>query len=101
VKGPQVDSEWMTIQQFISAQGVGIFEVEMKTDTKATRCNCPVYKKKQLCKHTHFVDSKIKNTGHYSINVPVSVPEEWAAEASQDPDKFREFVVNYATIEVL
>ena len=52
MKGPQVDSEWMTVQQFISAQGVGIFEVEMDTDTKATRCNCPVYVKKETCKST-------------------------------------------------
>ena len=101
MKGPQVDSEWMTVQQFISAQGVGIFEVEMDTDTKATRCNCPVYVKKETCKHTSFVDSKIRSTGHYSISVPVSIPEEWAMEASQNPSKFRDFVVNYATIEVL
>lgn len=101
MRGPQVDFEWMTVQQFISAQGVGIFEVEMETDTKATRCNCPVYVKKTICKHTIFVNSKIKHSGHYSISVPVSIPEEWAIEASQDPNKFRDFVVNYATIEVL
>lgn len=101
MKGPSMSSDWMTVQQFISSQGVGIFEVELETRTKETRCNCPVWNKKSTCKHTAFVKSKIKNTGHYSINVPNSVPEEWAIEASEDPDKFREFIVNYATIEVL
>ena len=96
-----MNTEWMTVQQFISAQGAGIFEVEMSTDTKETRCNCPVFSKKATCKHTSFVDTKIKTTGHYSISVPTSVPEEWALEASRDPKKFREFVVNYATVEVL
>ena len=96
-----MSTEWMTIQQFISAQGVGIFEVEMCTDTKKTRCNCPVFSKRSVCKHTEFVDAKVRLTGHYSISVPTSVPEEWALEASQDPSKFHEFVVNYATVEVI
>jgi hypothetical protein len=99
VKGFQVDKEWMTVQQFISVHGV--FEVELDTENKRTRCNCPVWIKKASCKHSSFVDQKIRSQGHYSISVPVNVPEEWAMEASQDPDKFREFVVNYATIEVL
>jgi hypothetical protein len=101
MKGSSVSSEWMTVQQFISAQGMGIFEVELETETKKTRCNCPVWIKKRSCKHVSFVNSKIKYNGHYSISVPVEIPEEWAAEASQNPKKFREFVVNYATIEVL
>lgn len=101
MKGSNVSSDWMTVQQFISAQGAGVFEVELETITKETRCNCPVWSKKGMCKHVSFVASRIKNRGHYAISVPTSVPEEWALEASQDPDKFREFVVNYATIEVL
>ena len=101
MKGPNVSSDWMTVQQFISAQGAGIFEVELDTVTKETRCNCPVWDKKGTCKHVAFVSVRIKTRGHYSISVPTSVPEEWAVEASDDPKKFREFVVNYATIEVL
>ena len=101
MKGFSVSSEWMTVQQFISAQGMGIFEVELETASKDTRCNCPVWVKKQSCKHTYFVNSRMRETGHYSITVPSSVPEEWAEEASQDPAAFREFVVNYANIEVL
>lgn len=101
MKGPHVSSDWMTVQQFISAQGAGVFEVELDTFTKETRCNCPVWDKKGTCKHVSFVETRIKNRGHYAISVPTSVPEEWALEASDDPKKFREFVVNYATIEVL
>lgn len=92
-------TEWMTIQQFISVHGV--FEVELETETKRIRCNCPVWEKKHACKHTSFVEKKIRMQGHYSISVSVGVPEEWAIEASQNPESFREFVVNYATIEVL
>lgn len=101
MKGPQVSSAWRTVQQFISAQGMGIFEVEVETDTKETRCTCPVYGKRGFCKHIQFVKDKIKYTGHYSIMVPNEIPEELALEANIDAEKFREFVVKYAKIEIL
>ena len=41
------------------------------------------------------------NAGHYSILVPEEIPEELALEASDSAEKFREFVVKYAKIEVL
>lgn len=101
MKGNAVSSPWRIVQQFISEQAVGIFEVEVNTDTKETRCNCPVFIKRESCKHTQFVDFRILHTGHYSILVPNEVPEEMATEASDDPEKFREFVVKHAKIEVL
>lgn len=96
-----MSSPWRTIQQFISEQAVGIFEVEVNTETKETRCTCPIWKKKESCKHTQFVNFRIRNTGHYSILVPNDVPEEMAFEANENPEKFRDFVVKYAKIEVL
>jgi hypothetical protein len=101
MKGPQMSSAWRTVQQFISAQGMGIFEVEVETDTKDVRCTCPVFDKRGSCKHIQFVNDKIKYTGHYSIMVPNSIPEAVALEANVDAEKFREFVVKYAKIEVL
>ena len=101
MKGMSMSSPWRTVQQFISEQAVGIFEVEVNTDTKETRCTCPVWAKKNSCKHTQFVNFRIRHTGHYSILIPTDVPEEMAFEASDDPEKFREFVVKYAKIEVL
>ena len=102
MKGQNMSSPWRIVQQFISAQGAGIFDVEVDTDTKETRCNCPVYSKDGSCKHIRFVNMRIKsNRGHYSIMVPNEVPEELALEANDDPKKFREFVVKYAKIEVL
>ena len=96
-----VSSPWRTIQQFISEQGVGVFDVEVNTETKETRCNCPSFAKRGSCKHTQFVNFRIRHTGHYSIMVPKNIPEEMALEANDDPEKFREFVVKYAKIEVL
>jgi hypothetical protein len=54
-----------------------------------------------LCKHVAFVNTRIQTRGHYSITVPIEVPEELANEANENTDSFREFVVNYAKIEVL
>jgi hypothetical protein len=97
-----MESPWRTVQVFISAHGAGIFEVEIDTDTKETRCNCPVYNKRGTCKHTNFVNLKMKlNQGHYAILVPNEIPEDWALDANDDPSSFREFVLKYGKIEVL
>lgn len=101
MKGPSMSSPWRTVQQFISEQAIGVFDVDVNTDTKETRCNCPVWVKRGSCKHVQFVNFRIRHTGHYSILVPNEIPEEMALEANEDPDKFREFVVKYAKIEVL
>jgi len=102
MKGMSMESKWRTVQLFISSQAAGIFEVEVDTDTKDVRCNCPVWKKNLNCKHTTFVNNKMRlNNGHYSILVPHEIPEELALEASGDASKFRDFVVKHAKIEVL
>jgi hypothetical protein len=97
-----MESPWRTVQVFLSAQNAGVFEVEVDTETKETRCSCPVFIKRDSCKHTTFVNMRMKlNKGHYSILVPNEVPEDMAIEANDDPEKFREFVLKYAKIEVL
>ena len=101
MKGPSMSSSWRTVQQFISEQAIGVFDVDVNTETKETRCNCPVWLKRGSCKHVQFVNFRIKHTGHYSILVPNEISDEMAVEANEDPDKFREFVVKYAKIEVL
>ena len=102
MKGGSVQTSWRTIQLFISAQAAGIFEVEVDTDTKKLRCNCPKWKKTFNCKHVRFVDDRMHyNDGHYSILIPEEIPEELALNASDTAEKFREFVVKYAKIEVL
>ena len=90
------------MQLFISAQAAGVFEVEVDTETKDTRCNCPVWRKTAMCKHSNFVKDKMRmNRGHYSILVPNEVPEDLAVDASDDAVKFRDFIVRYAKVEVL
>lgn len=102
MKGGSVQTSWRTVQLFISAQAAGIFEVEVDTATKKLRCNCPKWKKTFNCKHVRFVNERMSmNDGHYSILIPEEIPEELALDASDTAEKFREFVVKYAKIEVL
>jgi hypothetical protein len=102
MKGMSMKSSWRTVQLFISSQGAGVFEVEVDTDTKDVRCNCPVFAKNSFCKHTSFVSNKMRfNNGHYSILVPTEISEEIAVNASEDAEKFRDFVVKYAKVEVI
>ena len=102
MKGMSMKSSWRTVQLFISSQGAGVFEVEVDTETKDVRCTCPVFAKNTSCKHTSFVNNKMRfNNGHYSILVPTEVSEELAVDASEDAEKFRDFVVKYAKVEVI
>lgn len=102
MKGGKLDTPWRTVQVFISSQAAGIFEVEVNTDTKNTRCNCPVWKKTEACKHSKFVKDKMRfNDGHYSIQIPTAVAEEIALEASETSAAFRDFVIRYAKVEVI
>ena len=102
MKGMRMESPWRTVQVFISSQAAGIFEVEVDSETKNTRCTCPVWRKTSDCKHTNYVKQKMKfSNGHYSINIPIDVPENLAVEANHDAETFREFVLKYAKIEVL
>ena len=95
-------TSWRTIQVFISAGGAGVFEVEVDTDTKDLRCNCPVWSKDGSCKHTRFINQKGKhNRGSYFISIPTEVPEGELEEAFDDPKKFRDLIIKYNTIEVL
>ena len=102
MKGTWMESPWRTVQLFISSQAAGVFEVDVNTETKDLRCNCPKWKKTFNCKHVRFVAAKMElSNGHYSILVPNEIPEELAMEANLDAKTFREFVVKYAKIEVL
>lgn len=102
MKGMRMENLWRTVQLFISSQAAGVFEVEVDTESKKVRCNCPVWKKTSNCKHVMFVLNRMRlNGGNYSIMVPTEVPEELAMEVQDDPKKFREFVVKYAKVEVL
>ena len=95
-------SSWRTIQMFISSQAAGIFEVEVDTETRDIRCNCPVWRKTASCKHTKFVNGKMRShRGHYAIRVPESVPEDLVEEAIDDPLAFRELILKYNKVEVL
>lgn len=97
-----MESTWRTAQIFLSAQAAGVFEVEIDQASRNLRCNCPVWKSRQTCKHTRFVSTKIKtNRGHYAIYVPEEVPEDELIEAVDDPQKFRAFILRYGKVEVL
>jgi hypothetical protein len=98
MKGSKVD--WRTVQVFLSP--TGIFEVQLTAGSEEARCNCPSFIIRSSCKHTRYVKARMEeNEGNYAILVPDSVPEELAAEASESAEKFREFVLKYARVEVL
>jgi hypothetical protein len=98
MKGSKVD--WRTVQVFLSP--TGIYEVQLTAGSDDARCTCPAFILRNSCKHTRFVKKRMEeNEGNYAILVPDNVPEELAAEASESAEKFRDFVLKYARVEVL
>lgn len=93
--------EWRTVQIFLSPKGSGIYEVELTMDGRATRCNCPTFKSRNICRHVTFVENRMGESGYYPILVHPSARDEDLAEHVEDPDKFRKFVLKYAKIEVV
>lgn len=101
MKGSSVESDWRTIQIFLSDDGV--HEVEMvMTDSKKMRCTCAIYKQGKRCKHIRHIRSKMEeNDGDYSVMIPDTLTEQQIEQALLHPDTFRDFLVRYSKIEVI
>jgi hypothetical protein len=85
---------------FLSPRGV--FEVELNMSTSSTRCTCPAYAARQFCKHTRWVESRMRNNGGtYPMSVSTRAPAVEATRANKSSAAFREFVVKYGKIEVI
>lgn len=98
MKGSKVD--WRTVQVFLSPTGV--YEVQLSASAPDARCNCPTFTLRNSCKHTRYVQQRMaENDGNYAILVPDNIPEEIAEQANESAEKFREFVLKYARVEVL
>jgi len=93
-------ADWRTVQVFLSHKGSGIYEVELTLDGAATRCNCPTFRSRHTCRHVKFVESKMDN-GSYPIMVHPAAREEDLSAQVHDRERFRNFVLKYAKIEVV
>lgn len=102
MRGTSVAATWRTAQVFLSAQGGGVFEVEIDIEGTGIRCNCPTWKNNFGCKHARFVQRRlVEHAGKYPVMVPNTTPQEAYAPIDGNPVDFRIFVVNHARIEVL
>lgn len=103
MKETRMDLEYRTIQIFLPTDTPAVYDVELCSETKDIRCNCPVFTSaKGTCKHVRFVQRRMdSNSGHYAISVPEHVTEEETLLAAKTPESFRKFVVKYSHIEVI
>jgi hypothetical protein len=102
VKENNVDSIRL-VQVFLSqtqTPGPGIYEVSSDLDG-GLYCTCPGYRARSLCKHTKFVDARIKsNDGNYPIEISSKATKAEAKKAQRSNEDFREFIIRYGKIEV-
>lgn len=92
--------DWRTVQVFLSPSGV--FEVEVNTDTRDIKCNCPNFDKRKTCAHEKFVDNRAKdNDGVYPVKISPKASEEEMLDAEESPEAFRTFILKYGKVEVI
>lgn len=92
--------EWQVTQLFLSETGV--HEVDINLDTKKLRCNCPGFSTRTACKHTRYVQERMKtNGGVYPVEVSNRAPSSESSFATLDPKLFRDFLIKYGKIQAL
>ena len=96
-----MDIDWRTVQLFLGNEGVSEVQIDAENSTKV-RCSCSAFSKAARCKHARFVKTQIgNNDGHYSIQVPLDISDEYAITAMSSADAFREFIIKYGKVEVI
>jgi hypothetical protein len=91
------------VQIFLSQDatpGPGIYEVSLKKD-KSFMCTCPGYLGRNICKHTRFVENKVKyNHGTYPLEISTRCTDEDTDSAAESAEAFRNFIIKFGKIEV-
>lgn len=96
-----VESDWRTVQLFLTKEYVAEVEVN-SADNREVRCNCKGYINFSRCNHVKYVKKHMQgNNGHYTIKIPQEVDEDLAEMAMTDSEMFRQFIIDYAKVEVL
>jgi hypothetical protein len=91
------------IQIFLSptaSPGPAIFEVS-STSEGGLKCTCSGFKGRTSCKHTRFVNARIKsNHGTYPLEISDQATPTDTAKAQESPEEFRKFVIKFGKVEV-
>lgn len=91
---------WRTVQFFIGKDGVS--EVALEQKTMRSRCTCDTWAAQNKCKHTAFVNARVKNNGGtYMVAVGRTVAHAEVLKALEKPDTMRELLLKHGKIEVL
>ena len=96
-----MQSSWRTVQLFLTKDAVAEVEVN-SLNNKEVRCNCKNYNSISRCSHVKYVKKAMQeNNGHYTISIPHHVDEELMTMTLSDHEMFRQFIIDYAKVEVL
>lgn len=91
---------WMITQIFLSETGV--HEVYIHNGSHKLKCNCPGFETRNTCKHIRFVQVRMDNNGGiYPVEISSRVDKDYSLRASEDPESFRELLINFGKIETV
>lgn len=96
----EVIMDWMITQLFLSE--TGIHEVHVHHKSHKLRCDCAGFITRGTCKHTQFVQTRMnKNGGIYPVEISSRADPAKIELASEDPESFREILLQYGKIEAI
>lgn len=94
-------SDWLTIQLFLSDDGV-CEVLGNHDDYRKMKCTCAAYTAMTKCKHVkHMRKTMDDNGGILNVSIPADAPEEDVEGAMGDTEQFRSFMLKYGKIEYL
>lgn len=103
MKEASVKNDRRLVQVFLSTSispGPGIQEVSTDKDGNLY-CTCSSFASREKCKHTSFVEAKIKsNNGTYPLEILSKATPEEAELAKESNEAYRRFIIKYGKIEV-
>lgn len=103
MKGPQMSSEWRTVQLFLDEELFQVCEVLISSSNpRKISCTCKPYQTSSRCKHVKFVRTSMDgNDGQYKIEVSATVTSEDSVVAIDTAEEWRDFVVKHGKVIVL
>lgn len=94
-------SEWLTIQLYVSDDGV-CEVLGNHDDYRKMRCTCSAWNPMGKCKHVkHMRKTMDENGGMLNVSIPETATEDEIDAARVSADNFRELMIKYGKIEYL
>ena len=101
------DEDYRVVQFFLTSDDElpAVYEVGLLKVKKVLVCTCPGYRGRKICKHVAYVKDRVLEGGessHYTMKLDPKTPDDVISRVpAMTKEEYRDFVIQYGSIEVL